>query len=156
MAKGGLLLGAFVMLDACGRIPTGGCSSTSSEVKVVQQTVEDQTQKEKQDLLARPDSYLEEGDLVYYDKGIIHDYRQLASMTVLNKSKHAVRNMAGEIDWVAPDGSKIGTIPFSKGSLAGGDTKKFSRADGTLSNGTLQGNATKARVRFTSIALVQP
>ncbi len=113
--------------------------------------------KEKQDLRAHPQRYLESSETMYRDDGIINSYRQLSSMRVMNKSAFAVRDVSGEVDWLTEQDQKVATMPFTlKGSLPAGDTKTFSLKDGTLSNGTVKTGATKAQVRFLSLGLVSP
>lgn len=119
------------------------------------QEAEKQAQARSQ-LLAQPDQYLESSDFTYYDKGIINDYRQLVGVRVLNKSKYPVTDLQGEVDWIDTDGQKVGSVPFTlKGSIAAGATVSFSEQDHTLSNGTLQASAKRARLRFTSIRIAE-
>lgn len=136
---------------------------------------EEQRQKEKQvetaqEALARtqreecarlrnsPESLLETSGLVYYDKGIINDYRQLTGMTVLNKARYcAVRSAEGDVTWTDEQGRRFGSTPFSlKKSIPAGATEKFSTEDGTLTSGTLQASAKKAQVKFTRVDVISP
>ncbi len=112
--------------------------------------------RERTQLLTQPDQYLESSDFTYYDKGIINDYRQLVGVRVLNKSKYPVADLQGEVDWVDDDGQKVGSVPFTlRGSIAAGATVRFSEQDKTLSNGTLQASAKRARLRFTSLRIAE-
>jgi hypothetical protein len=104
-----------------------------------------------------PNNYLEVKHREYYDKGIINDYRTLTSMTVLNRSRHAIHEMSGEVDWLDAQGRKFGSVPFTlKGSIPAGDTKTFTSDAGTLTNGTIQGDAKHAQIRFTRVSVVEP
>ena len=48
------------------------------------------------------------------------------------------------------------SVPFTlKGSISAGDTKKFTKMDGTLTSGTIQGNAKRIDIRFLRVALVE-
>lgn len=113
-------------------------------------------EQEKLRIRAQPSTYLEPSDLAYYDKGIINDYRQLVGVSVLNKSKYPLRNISGDVEWLDDSGARVGSMPFAlKGSIVPGDTKRFTGGDGTLSNGTIQTTAKRARLRFTSVEIVE-
>ncbi|TKD09152.1 hypothetical protein [Polyangium fumosum] len=113
-------------------------------------------QQAKLRILRDPSSVLVADNLGYFDKGIINSYRQLVKMSVLNKSKYALGSIEGEVDWLDDNGHKVGSVPFTlKGSIPAGDTKWFSKDAGTLSNGTLQTNATRTRIRFTRVQLIE-
>lgn len=111
---------------------------------------------ERSQLLAQPDSFLETSNSAYFDKGIINDYRQLVGVSVLNKAKYPVTDLQGEVDWFDDNGAKFGSMPFTmRGSIAAGATVRFTAQDGTLSNGTIQGKATRAKIRFTSLRIAE-
>jgi hypothetical protein len=113
-------------------------------------------EREKASIRQDPSRYLESSDLEYFDKGILNDYRQLTRISILNKSNYALRNIAGEVDWVNGEGEKVGSVPFTvKGSIPAGDTKRFSKDAHTLQNGTLQTSAKRARIRFTQAEIVE-
>lgn len=98
---------------------------------------------------ANPGSVLQVEDLKYYDKGIINSYRTLISVSIGNKSKFALRKLSGQVEWLREDGSLVGASPFTlSGSIAPGDTKVFTAGNGTLDTGTIQGAASKARLKF--------
>ena len=110
---------------------------------------------ERSNVLQNPGGVLQTSDLKYFDRGFLNSYRQLTGVTVLNTSKFPLNNLRGEVDWLAEDGAKFGSVPFTlKGSIPAGDTKVFSESNGTLTSGTLQGNAKRARLRFTSVEIV--
>lgn len=104
----------------------------------------------------RTGQYLTTSDLTYYDKGIINDYRQLTGMAVLNRSKFPVMNLSGDVEWIWDNGARAASMPFVlKGSIAAGDTKTFSTSDGSMQNGTVQTGATKVRIHFTNVDIVE-
>jgi len=112
--------------------------------------------QERAALLANPNSYLKTSDFINYDKGIINDYRQLVGVTVLNRSHFAVWNMSGDVEWVNDSGARVASMPFTlKGSIAAGDTKKFSQTDGTFTNGTVQSSARRVHLNFTHVDIVE-
>jgi len=111
--------------------------------------------RERDAILKNPGIVLEPDGFEYFDKGIINDYRQLSKMSVMNKSKYALTDIAGEVDWLDSEGQKVGSVPFTlTGSIPAGDTKWFSKAAGTLANGTLQTSAKRIRIRFINAAFV--
>lgn len=123
-------------------------------VEAARKAQEEKEATDRARLIATPDQFLETSNLVYHDEGIINDYRTLTKVTILNKSRFPVHKLSGEIDWF--DGArKIGSMPLTlTGSVPAGDTKTFASSDGTLQNGTLQGKATAAKIRFTNVAIV--
>lgn len=152
LAVGGLLLHEANRHTGPTRCTPGDplCTDISEPAKP------DPLARERAALLANPNAYLETSDLINYDKGIINDYRQLVGVTVLNRSHFPVRNMRGDVEWVDDSGARVASMPFTlKGSIAAGDTKKFSQSDGTLSNGTVQSGAKRLRVNFTHIDIVE-
>jgi hypothetical protein len=108
-------------------------------------------ENDRRQLAANPDPLLEESEVGIFDKGIVSDYRELISVSVLNKSHVAVHNLSGIVEWLDDSGRTFGVTPFSlKGSIVAGDTKGFSKEVGTLTTGgTVQAAATKARLTFT-------
>ncbi len=111
--------------------------------------------RDKSSLQANPEAYLETSDIKSFDKGIINRYRQLVGVTVLNKSHFAVNNLQGEVNWTDPQGKSFGTTPFSlKGSIPAGATVRFSTESGTLTSGTLEGEAAKVVLKFTHMDVI--
>jgi hypothetical protein len=110
---------------------------------------------ERLNVVRNPNDYLKTSDFKSLDRGIINSYRELTSVTVLNTSKYPLNNLSGEVDWLAEDGSKFGSVPFTlKGSIPAGDTKEFSTEAHTLVSNTVKGNAKRLRVRFTNVEIV--
>jgi len=108
-------------------------------------------------IIMSPNNYLEVKDWQGHDRGIINDYRTLKSMTVLNRSRHAIHEMSGEVDWINAQGGNDGSMPFTlKGSIPAGDTKTFDVNTGTLTNGTVESEAKRAQIRFTRVSVVEP
>lgn len=134
-----------------------GCQEPAPDAEIVAAKVlADREQREKDDLAREPNRYLELSGLVYEDEGIVNDYRQLTAITVLNKSKHAVTDVVGEVAWYRGK-EKLGAVPFQlDGSIAGGDTKAFSAEAKTLKSGTLKGNADRAGVVIKTLRVVEP
>jgi hypothetical protein len=131
-------------------------AAAASAAAAALQLQQAQQAAEKARLRSQPDLFLQTSNLTYYDKGIINDYRQLTGVTVLNKSKYPVNNLQGEVDWIGSNGAKAGSVPFTlSGSIPAGDTKTFSSAAGTLSNGTLETSASRAAIRFTHVDVVE-
>jgi hypothetical protein len=115
-----------------------------------------ETAQAKAALRADPTRFLKTSDLGSFDKGIINSYRQLSKLSVLNTSKYSVTGMRGQVDWTDAQGKLIGSTAISlAGALPAGDMKTFSTRDGTLQGATLQGAATNAAVRFTSVDIVE-
>jgi uncharacterized membrane protein len=111
-------------------------------------------EQERRDV--RAGKYLVTSNLEFFDKGIINDYRQVVGVTVMNRSKYAVTNMSGNVEWIDDSGAATGSVPFSfGGSLPAGDTRRFSQSDGSLRNGTLQTSAKRARIVFTRVDIVE-
>jgi hypothetical protein len=149
---------ALVLILAVGM---GGCCEAIKKQQLQRETdaarraQDERDRQEKLQIMRAPDDALDTSNIVFYDEGIINDYRTLSSVTVLNKSRFALTNLRGEIDWLDGQGAKFGSMPFSiTGSIPAGDTKTFTKGAGTLANGTLRGKASKARIRFTSAQLV--
>jgi hypothetical protein len=109
----------------------------------------------KKDMAANPDKYLEERDLGFYDKGIINDYRQLSKLTVDNKSAFKITDLKGNVEWLTSDGQAVGSSPFSlNGAIKAGDSETFSTDAGTLTAGTIEGAAFKAKITFTHAKVI--
>lgn len=133
----------------------GGCKTRADEERTTAAAIQKLEDDEKARVRSNPDAVLEVTGYAAYDKGIINDYRQVTEMTVLNRSKFALHNMSGDVEWVGKDGRGVGAIPFSlKGSIPAGATVKFTKDAGTLTNGTLQTSAKAARITFRSAAIV--
>jgi hypothetical protein len=106
--------------------------------------------------MVRSGAYLVTSDFGYHDEGIINDYRQLAAVTVLNRSKYPVNNISGNVEWIDGSGTIAGSMPFSLGgSIVAGDQRRFTQADGSLRNGTIRSSATRARIVFTHVDIVE-
>lgn len=113
-------------------------------------------EREKQALRDTPDSYLITSEPGYYNKGIINDYRQLIKVSVLNRSKFPVGGLSGDVEWYSDNGAKFGSTTFSlSGSIPAGDTKIFSTENGSMSSTTIQGDAKKAKVKFTHVEIIE-
>ena len=109
------------------------------------------------DVQQHPDKYLTVSNEQPFDKGIINSYRQLATMTVLNRSQFALANLSGSVNWLDATGSSAGTTPFSlSGSIPAGATVTFSTGDGTMTSGTLQAKANGVRITFAPATIVSP
>jgi hypothetical protein len=136
----------WLMGQSASSSPTGGSPAAGDPAP----PTETPEERDSRQLAMNPDPLLEESDVEYHDKGIINDYRQLAAVSVLNKAHVAVRNMEGTVEWLGDDDRMVGSTPFTlKGFLPAGGTKRFTTADGTLTAGTIQGAASKARLTFT-------
>jgi hypothetical protein len=73
----------------------------------------------------------------------------------MNRSKFAVTNVSGEVDWMKGD-VKIGSTVFSLvGSIPAGDTKMFATTNSTLTSTTIRGAADSQVVRFTQVEIVE-
>jgi hypothetical protein len=75
---------------------------------------------------------------------------------LLNKSQFPLRDLKGAVEWKNEKGESIGSTPFTlKGSIPSGDTKAFSSSAGTLSSGTIEGNANRVELKFTHVEIVE-
>jgi type II secretory pathway pseudopilin PulG len=111
---------------------------------------------QREEVLRNPNGFLETSEITSFDKGIINDYRQLTGFTLLNKSPFPLKELKGTVEWVNNDGESAGSTPFSlHGSISAGDTKKFSTDSGTMKSGTLQTGASKLRLKFEHVAIVE-
>ncbi|MFL5344167.1 MAG: hypothetical protein ACJ8AT_05205 [Hyalangium sp.] len=112
-------------------------------------------EQRKTEVLTAPGRFLETSDLAYFDKGIINDYRQLIGVKVTNRSAVPVKLGKGRIVWLTDKGEELGSSPLTfKGTLAPGAEMKFSTSDGSLTSGTIQGRASKAKIEFTEIEVI--
>jgi hypothetical protein len=129
------------------------------ELALVQAAAEAESNRRAQqrnDVLNNPNAFLDVSDIHSFDKGIINDYRQLVGFTVLNKSPFHLKAVKGDVEWLDGKGESIGSTPFTvNGSIPSGDTKKLRTNDGTLSSGTIQGNADKVKLKFTHVEIVE-
>jgi len=102
-----------------------------------------------------PDSFLQESETRYYDRGIVRSYRQLAGVRVLNRSKSCVAyDIRGTVEWFDANGSSLGTTNFSLDRpISAGYSEAFSMTDGSLTGGTIAGAATSGNVKFTSASV---
>lgn len=111
---------------------------------------------EKQGVASNPGSVLNASGFETLDKGVINDYRQLTKVTILNRSKYALRRISGQVEWLTSDGGFVGASPFDvEGSIPAGDTKTFSVSAGTLRSGTIQGSASSLRLRYNPAEIVE-
>lgn len=111
---------------------------------------------QRAEVLQNPTGFLEVSEIAFFDKGIINDYRQLTGFTLLNKSPFPLKDLKGTVEWVSNDGESAGSTPFSlHGSISAGDTKKFSTSSGTMKSGTVQTGASKLRIKFEHVAIVE-
>jgi hypothetical protein len=130
-------------------------AATLAAAQLTQQAAA-RTAQAKASLRTNPSKYLDASDVGVHDKGIVNSYRELTSLTVLNRSAFAVDSVQGEVDWFDSGGSKIGSTTFTlAGSIPASATVVFSKAQKNLVSGTLQGKATTERVRFTAVNLVE-
>lgn len=121
-----------------------------------QQEAVDRVQREKVALRKNPARFFGISETAFHDKGIVNSYRQLMQMTVVNKSRFAVSEVSGEVDWLKADGAKIGSTTFSlAGSLPAGEARSFKTQDGSLTASTLQGAAAKWDVRVTHVEVAE-
>lgn len=111
---------------------------------------------EKQGIAANPGPVLQVLDWNYYDRGFINDYRELSTITILNRSKYALRRLAGQTTWLASNKVPMGSTWFQlEGSIPAGDTKIFSRQNGNLSGGTIAGRSSSMRLSFNPAEIVE-
>ena len=111
---------------------------------------------QREEVLRNPNGFLETSEITSFDKGILNNYRQLTGFTLLNKSPFPLKELKGTVEWVNDDGESAGSTPFSlQGSISAGDTKKFSTSNGTMKSGTLQTGASKLRLKFEHVAIVE-
>jgi len=144
-----------------------GCESESEkaakQVFAAQQALEAQQraerllfEKRRDELKRSPGAFLEAGGFNFHDKGIINSYRQLTSLTVTNKSALNVKLRRGRVTWLDANGNEVGSSPLTfKGTVASGAEGTFSTSAGTLTSGTIEGSADRARVEFTEIDVIE-
>jgi hypothetical protein len=110
---------------------------------------------ERKALLATPSRFLEASDFSLVDDGIIHHYRRLAALSVLNHSKFAVTNMRGELEFKTAGGDTVGSVSFAlTGALPAGDSKRFATAQGTLATTKIETSSNNIGAKFTSLEIV--
>ncbi len=151
---------ALVVLMALG---VGGYAFMAAQEQaavLAKRRIEEDRQREEAELRQRatsdPGSVLTADDFKFYDKGIINSYRQLTSVSIANRSKFSLRKLSGQVEWLGEDGSFVGASPFTlSGSIAPGDTKVFSTTAGTLETGTIQGSASKVRLKFAAAQVLE-
>jgi hypothetical protein len=161
-----LILGVLAVLPGCNTVSDllGGDSPKKSGPppgppgETAEQALKRMQTEECKRLSTQPDTLLETSDLKYYDKGIINDYRQLVGVTVLNKARYcAVRSAQGDVQWLDAQGARFGSTPFTLGkSIPAGATQRFSTDEKTLTSGTIQGGAVKAKIAFTRVDVIEP
>lgn len=104
---------------------------------------------------AHPDGTLQASQATYFDKGIVFDYRQLASVTVTNTSNFCeVSDIDGEVTWQDAQGRLLGSTTFRlTGTITARGTKSFSMLPGGgLSSTTLQGAGKTPVIHFTHVS----
>lgn len=103
-----------------------------------------------------PTTVLDLLDSRVYDEGILNDYRTLTKIRLMNRSAYPLRRLSGEVRWFKTSGTYLGSSPFRlSGSIPAGATATFSTRDGTLSCGTIQGNAHRFELRFNAAEIVE-
>ena len=116
----------------------------------------DRIEKQKADIRANPNRYLEASNFTTYDEGFINHYRQLVGVSMLNKSPYSLTNIRGDVEWLTDNGDRLASMPFSlSGAIPSGDSKRFTTKEGTLTNGTAKCNAKRIRINVTSVELVE-
>jgi hypothetical protein len=111
---------------------------------------------EKQSIAANPGPVLQVVEWEYYDDGFINHYREIKALTVLNRSKYALRKLSGQTTWLASNGAAIGATWFRlEGSIPAGDTKTFSWQNGNLTGGKIAGRSSSMRLSFSPAEIVE-
>lgn len=104
---------------------------------------------ERESVLADPTPVLETSGFRLFDKGILNSYRQLASVTVLNRTRYSLRGLSGQVEWLSERGKFLGATPFTlAGSLSAGATRTYTTNARTLDSGTIQSSANTVRLKF--------
>lgn len=107
---------------------------------------------EKARLQSQPSTFVTASDLTYFDKGIVNDYREVVEARLTNKSRFDVSAVSGRVDWLDESGQLVGSSPVRfTGHVPAGQTVLFSKEQGTLTSGTIQGAGSKARVEITEL-----
>jgi hypothetical protein len=73
-----------------------------------QSTPQPVASSERARLLVDPDAFLATSKPRSFDKGTLNRYRQLASVTVTNRSNLAVNQLAGTVTWLDAQGGRSG------------------------------------------------
>jgi hypothetical protein len=147
---------------ALGALLVAGCKSSVD-------AQESARAEEKMNLLTNPGLFLPTSDREYegedgrqvsgsagaWSKPGTDTDRQLTSMMVSNTSHFAVAELSGDVVWFDDQDKRIGSTPFSlSGSIAAGQSKRFSIGDGSMQSGKLHGVAGAVQVVFTHVKVV--
>jgi hypothetical protein len=135
-------------------------ASKKEQARAMQQAAEQAEVKRKEQeragVLENPGQFLKISDVQIHDEGILTAYRQLSGFTLTNRSPLPLHEIKGTVEWINESGESTGSTPFSiRGALPAGDMKTFSTRDGTLKSGTLQSAATRTRIAFEHVAIVE-
>jgi hypothetical protein len=110
----------------------------------------------RRQIVEHPNLFLQTSDYKAFDKGILDSLRQLTQMSVTNRSKYALHDLAGEVQWISDAGElREKTLFRLRGSIAAGDIKVFRTGDGSLDSGTVESHAHKFRVAFTTARVLE-
>jgi hypothetical protein len=130
-------------LFALGALAAAGCKSSVD-------AQESARAEEKMNLLTNPSLFLPTTDREWADTD-----QQLTSMVVSNTSHFAVAELTGDVVWFDDQERRLGSTPFSlSGSIAGGQSKRFSTGDGSMQSGKLHSIAGAVQVVFTHVKVV--
>jgi hypothetical protein len=133
---------------ALGALAAAGCKSSID-------AQESARAEEKMNLLTNPSLFLPSGDREYEGEDGGDTDHQLTSMVVSNTSHFAVAELTGDVVWFDDQDKRIGSTPFSlSGSIAAGQSKRFSTGDGSMQSGKLHGIAGAVQVVFTHVKVV--
>ena len=81
---------------------------------------------------------------------------RLDSITIMNGSPFAVRNIQGEVEWWCEGGVVAGKTSFlTKGSIVSADSKSFSIDGGTLQSETIRTGCAQGHVHFSGLEFVE-
>jgi hypothetical protein len=76
-------------------------------------------EQERAPLLSSPSNYLEVSGIEQRSSGLFSTNATLTAVTILNRSKYAVRDIHGDTTWIGSQGTRLGTTPFAFDGLAG-------------------------------------
>ncbi len=109
---------------------------------------------------AHPNNYLKGEIYEVYNKGIINDYCQLTSLRVINNSPFQLKDVSGRVEWFDENDNFLGSTSFSiaytiaaEKNLFGGCFSVYSTKGRSLTSGTLQGKAKRAKIVFTNASI---
>ena len=109
-------------------------------------------------MASTPNSLLETSGQRFFDRGIINSYRQIQTMTVLNRARYCVvRSAEGDFTWVDANGARLGSVPFTLSqSIPAGGTVNFSTQAGNMVTGTMAGAGVRVTTSFTRVDVIPP